>query len=141
MIMIMIDKINEQLNSLIGKVMFYNELITSYEFDENNNKIILNITDANCMYKYVIHNAITNNTKETYIAKQGAFNIDTFSFGSNFDCIRMEPIFGSNFDCIRMEPIFVEDEHQIYPASVYKYLTYDKIKELDKHNYFKVLQL
>ena len=125
---IMIDKINEQLNSLIGKVMFYNELITSYEFDENNNKIILNITDANCMYKYVIHNAIANNTKETYIAKQGAFNIDNFSFGSNLDCIRMEPI-------------IVEDEHQIYHSSIYKYLTYDKIKELDKHNYFKVLQL
>ena len=124
----MIDKINEQLDSLIGKVMFDNELITSYEFDEYNNKIILNSTNANCMHKYIIHNAIINNAKETYISKLGTINRDYFNFLINIDCISCGVI-------------FVEDEHIKYPSSIYRYLIFDKNKIFDKANYIKVLQL
>ena len=132
----MVDNINERLNSLTGKIMLNRLLILSYDFDNANNKLILNVrnTVINHNYDYTINNFLNDNTKEAYILPSSYVKNIKEKVPFCFSLTWFEPIIITHYDQYR-KLIYVS-----HLGIEFNYVKFSKNKQFKNDaNHFRII--
>lgn len=136
----MIYNINEKLNSLTGKIMFNRLLILSYDFDDINNKLILNVKDivTNHIYDYTINNFLNDDTKEAYILPRSYIrNIEDKVPFCFFSLTCIEPIIITHYDQYRK---LIYGSHLGIVSQEFNYVKFSKNKRFKNDaNHFRII--